>query len=183
MPVISAKVEGLNKILPKLRESDPIYAQPFREAFKKLIDLLEGRVQKRAPWGKGRLAVSVTGKMDANPIPFWGLVTATAENKGFRYPFALEAGKGKKSGTRLEWQTYKSTRINRKTGALIKPWSGIRTKVVETWDSQATLHYRSGRRQGKPTRKWFSGARGGLAKMATKFLDAAAKQIEQRWAA
>lgn len=146
-PTVAVKVEGLPTLLDKLRSADPIYAEPWRTAMGEATETLEERVEARAPVREGTLVGSVTRKMDTARIPLWGLVTANAENRGFRYPFALEAGKGKK---RAEG-TYSVT------------------------------HYRSGRRKGRPTRKWFSGTMRGMRRRLADILNRAAREIEERW--
>jgi hypothetical protein len=87
-----------------------LYAQPWREALKSVVDMVEARAKKRAPSGENNsIAPAITSSMDARPIPMYGKVTmprlihgsfhrtvkgvrkATAED--FNYPAALDASK------------------------------------------------------------------------------------------
>lgn len=96
MPRINIKLEGIQYLLERLNFEHPIYAEPWKEALRKATEILRQRTKARAPRKSGRLAASVTGKLAYGRMPKYGIVTASAENKGFRYPFALNYGKGKK---------------------------------------------------------------------------------------
>ena len=132
---------GLDNLIKKC-ESDYLIAGIWKRVMARSIGIAKSQAGKRAPKMTGTLAGGMISKMDAKPIPLWASVTTNVEKKGFRYPFALEAGKGK---------------------------------------AGATLHYRSGRRKGRTTRAWFSGALGVVKRHIEKIFKEAISEIEQRW--
>lgn|SRR5574340_1164945 len=90
----SIKVDGYLEMQRKL-SGNALYAGPMKTAVRESVELAEGKVKERAPVMTNRLESSVTHRLAENPTAFWGVVTAGAENKGWRYPWSLNAGKGK----------------------------------------------------------------------------------------
>lgn len=104
---------GGKELLTKLNANN-LLAGPWRETMEKVGQIAETAVKRRSPLLTGRLEASITHKVDAAPIPAWAMVTASAENKGFRYGFALDAGKARrKSGTQYTFH-YASFRTSTK---------------------------------------------------------------------
>ncbi len=94
---VRVRIEGINEIRAKLMTADPIYAEPVRKAITEAAETVEARAKKRAPVLTGKLQASVKRQISPQTVPLWAKVTAEAERKSFRYPWALEAGKGKKN--------------------------------------------------------------------------------------
>lgn len=87
------KIDGMNRVLRKLgtTEGGSIIAEPWTRALRSLVDEAQSDVRATAPHASGRLDAKTTGRLQATPIPKWGVVTTTASNRGYRYPWALEA--------------------------------------------------------------------------------------------
>ena len=96
MPVrMNIQIEGLAALQRKLRK-DVLLAPPLRSAMSATVEDAARLVTSRAPRATGRLATSVTTRLDKRPIPTWGRVSVTARRRskkfprGFRYPRMLE---------------------------------------------------------------------------------------------
>lgn len=118
MPKIEIQAEGLPEFLAKLKK-DEIYGAPWREMFGILIKFGLGQAKDRAPRGTGELRGALISRMDAAEIPLWAVLTTktgAAENKGFRYGFALDAGGGtrKSSGRQFSYHFRGSRRLTKK---------------------------------------------------------------------
>lgn len=112
----SIRVEGLDDLLDDLSWNKPIYAQPWKRALTKAVQVAQAKVKERSPGN--RIRANVTTRMDARPVPLWGTVSTDAESpKGYRYPFSLEAGKGRKmaDGTYSVTHYRKGPRAGRRT--------------------------------------------------------------------
>jgi len=90
---LTASIDGMNRVLRKLgtTEGGAIYAEPWTRALRSLVDEAQRDVRATAPQDTGRLDAKTVGKLQASPIPKWGVVTTNATNRGYRYPWALEA--------------------------------------------------------------------------------------------
>ena len=164
MPKVNVKVERLGIIKAKL-DGTKLYDNQWREIYGKLVDYVAGNAEERAPKRTLKLASSVGKKLDPAPMPLWGKVTASAvSSRGFRYPFALEAGRRARSGKRTQTSLF-GLRKRKITGKLSD-------------ESYVTLH-RAGTQKG--TRKWFSGSMRGFRKKAKQLLDWAAREVEHNW--
>lgn len=93
------KIEGLGELLEKL-QGEPIYARPWRRALLEMLKYGKAVAQSRAMRGKtGKLASRIRYHYPRVPVPLYGVISVSASNKGFRYPFALDSGHGtKKNG-------------------------------------------------------------------------------------
>jgi hypothetical protein len=136
-PYVRANISGIDKTLAKLRSADPIYAQPWKRGLTALTEETEEAERQAAPKRTETLAGSVTSRMDARPVPEWGLVTATAvaenvdKKRGgkFRYGWALNAAsrwgrKGRSITPNKGWwaKTFKrmQRRVNEVLGTIAK---------------------------------------------------------------
>lgn len=89
------EVRGLNRLLRALQDTDPLFAEPLRNAFDEGGDLMLEAAQTRAPSGRGTLAQRITKRLDSRPVPRFVKVGPTPmplSTGGFRYPGALEGG-------------------------------------------------------------------------------------------
>lgn len=92
---VSIQVEGLAALQRKLRK-EVLLAPPLKYAMTAGTEDAARIVMSRAPRASGRLAASVTTRMDKRPVPTWGRVSVTARRRskkfprGFRYPRMLE---------------------------------------------------------------------------------------------
>lgn len=96
MPLrLNLRVEGMAQLQRKLRK-EVLYAPPLREAMESTTKDAAQLVEQHAPRASGRMAASVTYRVDARPVPTWGRVAVTARAKskkypsGYRYPRLLE---------------------------------------------------------------------------------------------
>jgi hypothetical protein len=96
MPIrVSIEVEGLAKLQEKLR-TDVLLAGPLTDAMTAGLADVVRIVESRAPRRTGRLAASVTSRVDQRPVPTWGRVSVTASKhtrkypRGYYYPRLLE---------------------------------------------------------------------------------------------
>lgn len=99
MPVrVNLRVEGLAALQRKLRV-DVLLAPPLKSAITASTEDAARIVESRAPRRTGRLAASITTKVDTREIPRWGRVSVSARSRskryprGYRYPRLLEYGK------------------------------------------------------------------------------------------
>lgn len=118
-------VDGLGPLLVKL-QGEPIYARPWRRALLEALRAGKALATQRAPRGaSGKLAARNTMRMQRIPVPLWGVVSNKATKKGFRYGFALDAGRAtrKKSG-----RTYTYHRLG--SGSPTKGWfTGVLARI------------------------------------------------------
>jgi hypothetical protein len=82
------KIEGVPAIKSKLSGPNPIWRSPIRRALDQAARLFEREAKRLAPSDTGRLA----GSFSIRIRPTMAIITvgARAQNKRFRYPFALE---------------------------------------------------------------------------------------------
>lgn len=152
--------QGMDRVLGKLSQANPIYAKPFRAAMNQAWEIVSKRAHERAPRESGATEEGLGGRIDARSVPLWATVTlAGAPKGGFRYPWVVEAGRRRPKG-----QGYAS--IGRYT-RMFKP--------------TIILHYRSGPRLGRKTRGWFKGSLTGAKKRIDALLTKAAREIESQW--
>ncbi len=128
--------ENIEQILRRL-EGKPLYAEPWQKALEKATLFVKRRAERLAPRDTGMLAASITWRLDTAPVPRYGVVSTNRTNRGFRFPFALNASE--------------------------------------------KFHYRRGRYQGRPTRRWFTRALTGARKKVQGLLVQAVREIEGRW--
>lgn len=93
---MTARIEGLKKLLRDLRTEDPIYAEPWREALTEATEIVQREAQGRAPSATGKLRGSITTKLQAQPVPRWGAVRANARRGKTRYGFVLNWGQAQR---------------------------------------------------------------------------------------
>lgn len=74
---------------------EPLVGKAWIRTMKRFGGLGMKSVKLRAPHKTGRLSAGLELKMQATTIPLWLVITDNAENRGARYPFMLDAGKGK----------------------------------------------------------------------------------------
>ena len=151
------KVEGLNRLLKKLRYADPIYAEPWRAMMAGLAERGHELAVQRAPRLTGHTAGSVTHTMHQWKVPLWVKISndATSE-RGVRYPFVLNAGHRRPSGRGL-----------------------TKNRRSPTTEATIKLHYRG---TGKSTRRWFSGVLTILRRELKSKLADTARAVEAQWA-
>lgn len=96
MPIkVSIEVQGLAKLQRKLRK-EVLLAPPLAEAMTAGLADAVRIVESRAPRRTGRLAASITPRLQQKPVPTWGRVSVTARSRskkyprGYRYPRLLE---------------------------------------------------------------------------------------------
>jgi hypothetical protein len=96
MPVrVNLQIEGLAALQRKLRK-EVLLAPPLRSAMNATVEDAARIVVSRAPRASGRMAASVTTRLDKREVPTWGRVSVTARRRskkyprGFRYPRMLE---------------------------------------------------------------------------------------------
>ncbi len=152
-------IEGLNQLRKKLSTDYLLGGNTWRGAMSEATLLAKSSAAKNAPKASGQLGGTLTHRLDARPVPKYGIVMANAQNRGFRYGFALEAG----------FRTPKKAR-----GIGRKRW---RAAVKET-GGRIALHFRG---TGKSTRGWFRGSLLDVQRRINGILDKAARKIEQRW--
>lgn len=123
------RIEGLRELLKKL-DGDAVLGQPIKHALNQIGAFGETRAKQRAPRASGRLSAGISHKMDVRPIPLWtkvGYVNgAMPTNKGFRYPYALNASKKRiyhYAGTKKKtyrWLSGVMAQVRRQFGSLIQ---------------------------------------------------------------
>lgn len=92
---LNIRIDGITQLQRKLR-TDVLLAPPLREAMATTVEEGAQLVEARAPRASGRMAASVTHKLDARPVPTWGRIAVTARRRsrkyprGFAYPRLLE---------------------------------------------------------------------------------------------
>ena len=98
MPVrLNIRIEGLPALQRKLRK-DVLLQTPLQVAMSETVSDAVHLVEHAAPRRSGRLAASITHRVDARPVPTWGRVAVTARSRskkyprGYRYPRLLEYG-------------------------------------------------------------------------------------------
>jgi len=98
MPIrVNVQIEGLAALRRKLRK-DVLLAPPLQAAMAATVGDAVQLVERAAPRRSGRLAASITHRIDARPVPTWGRVSVTARRRsrayprGYRYPRLLEYG-------------------------------------------------------------------------------------------
>lgn len=121
---LRVKMQGGPKLVHKLDENVTL-AGPWTAAMCDVRRIAVDETRKRTPLLSGRLEASVSGKVDARPVPHYVVLTAGAENKGYRYGFALEAGHAKRKHGKEQYQFhYAGYR------ASTRHWfSGVRAKI------------------------------------------------------
>lgn len=103
-------IKGMDKLIKDL--SPEVYSEPLRDTFRVAGKLALAEAQKRAPKNlTGKLRGSLTEggagnilEVDGGTPPKWAKVGTDIANKGFRYPWALEASgkyhfRGRKGST------------------------------------------------------------------------------------
>lgn len=172
----SVEIEGLGRLVAKLRHEDPIYAAPWREALQRATLTTEAEAKRVAPTASGRLRASIGHRLDARPVPRWGMVStdATAAD-GTRYPFVLQAGRRSPKRGRIQVTTKRGRVTTRLAGR--RAWRRI-TAEAGNWIS---LHYRSGSRRGQSTRAWLNLALRATQQKINGLLQEAARKIEREW--
>lgn len=90
MPVgLKLQVEGLDQLERKLEPE--VLLAPVREVLDAGLKEAAAVVVAHAPRRTGRLAASVTHRLDARPVPTWGRIAVTARSKRrYNYPRWLE---------------------------------------------------------------------------------------------
>lgn len=96
MPLhLNLRIEGLAELQRKL-SMNVLLGPPLRAAVDETVKEAATIVSSHAPRRSGRMAASVTHRLDARPVPTWGRVAVTAVRKskkspsGYRYPKWLE---------------------------------------------------------------------------------------------
>lgn len=86
MPIrVNVEVNGLAELQNKLR-ADVLLAPPLTAAMTAGLADVVRIVETRAPRRTGRLAGSVTSRMDRRPVPTWARVAVTANKRTRKYP-------------------------------------------------------------------------------------------------
>lgn len=153
---ITVEIERLPSVLSKLRRDD-LFAASWRRALERATVLVKERVPEVAPRDSGRLAASRAHRLDARPVPRYGVVSVQAVRGKARYPFVLQAGHRRPKG-----MTRRQARVA-PAGSLIE------------------LHYRRGRLAGQSTRGWLNRAARSVQSRVNSILANAAREIERRW--
>ncbi len=110
---IKVQMEGLTETLRKL-EGKPIYAEPWKRALERAVQILLGKLREESPRLSNQLANSWTGRLDSREVPRFGEVkTDQTASDGFRYPHALNASK------RIRYRFQSGTR----RGQLLYRWT------------------------------------------------------------
>lgn len=123
MARLQIKLIGASQIIAKCNENG-LLAGPWSAAMNDVAGVAKGEIRKRTPLYHGRLEASLTSKVDPRPVPHYVFLDAGAENKGYRYGWALEAGHGK----RKHGQPYTFHYAGFRTST--RHWfSGARTKI------------------------------------------------------
>lgn len=92
---VNVQIEGLPALQRKLRK-DVLLAPPLTAAMGASVKEAARIVETRSPRATGRLATSVTYRLDKRPVPTWARVQVTARKRskkfprGYRYPRWLE---------------------------------------------------------------------------------------------
>jgi len=104
-------------------DSNELYKRKLEELFREMGQYGVVQLGKRAPKGETRLLAN-SNKWRFNPATWTLILTNDATSNGFRYGFALNAGKAKrKSGTVYEYH-------RRRTGRPTTAWfSGLRNST------------------------------------------------------
>lgn len=147
---VSVKIEGYDELRAKLA-GDPIFARPWVKALGKATEYGKTTAQGRAPRDSGTLAGGMTSRLQASPIPFYGVVSNDVQKRGARYGFILNAG----------WRKSKRGRFR----------AGAAGRI-------SIFHFRGTNRL---TKGWFSGTLAKIRPEVNRLLDAAAKEIESAW--
>ena len=96
MARLQIKLVGAQQIIAKCDEN-VLLAKPWTAAMNEVAGIAQTTIRGRTPLLSGRLEASLTTRVDARPVPHYVFVDAGAENHGFRYGWALEAGHGFRS--------------------------------------------------------------------------------------
>lgn len=136
---LQIKLEGAKVLVAKLNEN-ALLAGPWSAAMSETAKLAETEIRKRTPLLSGQLEASVTSKVDPRPVPHYVFLNAGAENKGFRYGWALEVGHGKRKKGQQYGYHYAGFRMStrhwfsgarRKINAQIEPVLNAAARAIE----------------------------------------------------
>ena len=128
---MSVKVEGLDKLITRMQQNT-WYATPWRDMMRRSMNQVTYLAMRRAPVASGQMAAEVNNKMDASPVPLWAIVTDNATSaRGARYPFILDAGKGK-GGSKLHYAGTRKVTKNWFRGSLTAA-----RKQIAAWIDEA----------------------------------------------
>jgi hypothetical protein len=166
------QIDGLSKLQRFLREAEPFYARPWKEALERATQQTEQEAEKVAPVASGKLRASITHRMDARPIPKWGIVStdATAAD-GTRSPFVLQGGH---RTPRRGFQTIDTGKKSRTVLVSKRNWR----KMSATAGTLINLHYRG---TGRSTRGWLNKALAMMRSRINSILQDAERKIEREW--
>jgi hypothetical protein len=124
------EVTGLNSFLKKL-EDGAGYPRAWRWALHQVSRRVKARVRQKAP--PGRMQRGVFYYLHRARVPLWSIVSDKAARKGYRYPFALNAGRGKRrKSSGREYQFHW-----RSGGGSTKGWFSDVQNEMQPWINQA----------------------------------------------
>lgn len=87
----TVRFEGLRE-LRALAKEDATVGEPLRASLEDIGDLFEREGRKAAPREKGTAAASIKSYVSRKAVPTYVAIRVKARNRGFRYPYALDAG-------------------------------------------------------------------------------------------
>ena len=85
------RIRGDQNIVDQLRGSPPFYGIAAKIILEAGTKILEDETRQSAPRKTGALLASMQRKVSTSSMPKTGRVTIDATNRGFRYPYALNA--------------------------------------------------------------------------------------------
>jgi hypothetical protein len=95
-----AEIKGVEAVISKLKDN-PVHARPWKRGLYAALRLGKATAESRAPKGEsGKLAARNRYRIAPGRVPLWGVVTNSASRKGFKYGFALNAGRAKRKNGR-----------------------------------------------------------------------------------
>lgn len=147
------KVEGLEQVLSKLRNSEQLYGPPFRDALQKSAIVVENEAKRLAPVDTGRLRASHHHWLDGGAVPLWAKIGPNASYARYVH-----------DGTRPHWPPV----------AAIAGWA--RRQGIEPF-----LVARAISKRGTKARPWLKNAVKAVEGDVKQYLSQAAKAIEARW--
>ncbi len=131
-------LENYQEVLGKL-DADKLYGKAWKHALEQAAKFVKGQAEERVPVRSGKAKDAMTMKMGPGSIPLYAVVSNDVDNKGFRYPFALDAKamhyrKGARAGqSTKEWfyGVAKLATVKAKIGALLDQCAD---KIVVAWN-------------------------------------------------
>ena len=122
------QIEGLDELLRKL--TPELYEAAGKTALKEISESAAGSARAGAPRQRGKLAGSITGKVNAGAKPAWAAVKVAALSpRGYSYPKLLEFS------PKHHHRNWLQNAVNRARGAFASAIGRAASAVERKWGS------------------------------------------------